>query len=171
VTSEPPDRTNAQLAAWAAMFRANALFNGRIDDVLKAKAGMSLAEHELLAVLKYHDGRARMGDLARALMFSKSGATRLVAKLEDHNGWVVRTRSSADRRATWAELTPAGRKALTTSELAFEAAIAELFATHLGLTELRRITTDLERLIAANDWEAPGGSCAEDLAPDSHDVS
>ncbi|GAB3274494.1 hypothetical protein GCM10027563_00480 [Parasphingorhabdus pacifica] len=158
-----------QLAAYAAMFRANALFNRRIDEVLRSEAGVSLAEHELLAVLDGHGGSARMGDLARDLMFSKSGVTRLVGKLEDQHGWVARVLSPTDRRAAWAELTPDGRAVLNVAEAVFERAVADLFDEHLDPSELRRIADDLEHVIAANDWEPAAGSCAAELAPKPRD--
>ncbi|MFI6519172.1 MarR family winged helix-turn-helix transcriptional regulator [Spirillospora sp. NPDC050679] len=150
-----------QLKAWATLFRANALFESRLEAALRDEAGMTLAEHELLAVLDGAGGRARMGDITESLMVSKSGVTRLVTKLEERNGWVARVLSPSDRRATWAELTASGRAAFTASEAVFRRALAELFAGHLGEAELRRLTSSLDHLVNANLWfRRPAGPAA-----------
>ncbi|MCG8917257.1 MarR family transcriptional regulator [Actinokineospora sp. PR83] len=156
--------TNAQEQAWGAVYRFTAMTNARLDGALRAESGMSLAEHELLATLDAHGGTARMGELARAMMFSKSGTTRLVAKLEEQNGWVARTLRPSDRRATWAELTPLGRKALATSRPVYRAAVAAVFGGHLPDTGLTRMAGDLEHVIAANGWSADPGTCPDSFA-------
>ncbi|GAA3416529.1 MarR family winged helix-turn-helix transcriptional regulator [Streptosporangium vulgare] len=158
-------RLERKMAAWAAIFRFNGMTNVRLDAVLRSRAGMTLAEHELLAVLQRHGGRARMGELARDLMLSKSGVTRLVAKLEEPGDWVRRTMSPRDRRATWAELTPAGEKALEAAKPVFDAAVSEIFADALPDGELDRVTAALEHVIGTNGWTATTGSCAAAYAP------
>ncbi|MGJ6963228.1 MarR family winged helix-turn-helix transcriptional regulator [Streptosporangium sp. G11] len=158
-------RLDRQVTAWAAIFRFNGMTNAHLDSVLRSRAGMTLAEHELLAVLQRHGGRARMGELARDLMLSKSGVTRLVAKLEEPGDWVRRVMSAQDRRATWAELTPAGEKALEAAKPVFDAAVSEIFADALPDRELERITAALEHVIGTKGWTATTGSCAGAYAP------
>ncbi|WP_156755551.1 MarR family winged helix-turn-helix transcriptional regulator [Actinokineospora pegani] len=156
--------TNAQEQAWGAVYRFTAMANTRLDAALRTESGMSLAEHELLATLDAHGGTARMGELAKAMVFSKSGTTRLVAKLEEHNGWVVRTLRPTDRRATWAELTPRGHQALATSRPVYQAAVAAVFGDHLPDTDLVRMAGGLEHVIGANGWSADPGTCSDSFA-------
>ena len=69
---------------------------------------MGLGEYELLLVLAYsHERRLRMSELADTLALSRSGATRLIDRLEA-GSLVRRTSCDTDRRGAWAELTDAG---------------------------------------------------------------
>ena len=81
----------------------------RLDAELEATAGVSLSRLELLLHLHWEDGRRRMSDLADALLLSRGGATRLVAKAEQ-DGLVAREIPPDDRRATYAVLTDAGAR-------------------------------------------------------------
>ena len=82
----------------------------RLDAELQASAGMSLSRLELLMQLHFKDGRRRMSDLADALLLSRGGATRLVARAEE-DGLVRREIPPDDRRATYAVLTEVGEAA------------------------------------------------------------
>ncbi|MGW5049922.1 MarR family winged helix-turn-helix transcriptional regulator [Actinokineospora sp. NPDC004072] len=156
---------NRQHQAWAAIYRFTSMANARLDAALRARSGMTLAEHELLATLDAHGGTVRMGELAKSLMLSKSGTTRLVAKLEDQSAWVARVLSPTDRRATWAELTPLGRKALEESQPVYRAAVAAVFGDHLPDDRLVTLAEALEHVIAANGWAPEPNSCSESFAP------
>jgi DNA-binding MarR family transcriptional regulator len=142
--------THDQIKAWRALYRADSLLFAHLNNLLRDKAEMTYFEHEVLCALDRVDGPLRMAALADELMISRSGATRLVTKLETKNGWVTRTLSAADRRATWAELTPSGQGALKTARPVVDAVVATYFADHLNPGELRRIADTLHRLADAN---------------------
>jgi DNA-binding MarR family transcriptional regulator len=142
--------THDQITAWRALYRADSLLFAHLNNLLRDKAEMTYFEHEVLSALDRAEGPLRMAALADELMISRSGATRLVTKLETKNGWVTRTLSAADRRATWAELTPAGQDALETARPVVDAVVATYFADHLNPGELRRIADTLHRLADAN---------------------
>lgn len=141
--------TKAQVAAWRALYRADSLLFAHLNNHLRANLGLTYFEREVLAALDRLDGRLRMAPLADELMISRSGTTRLVAKLEK-DGLVVRTTSPADRRATWAELTPAGRDALAAARPIIDAVVATFFADHLTAAELRNTAKALNRVAEAN---------------------
>lgn len=149
--------TSDQAAAWRALYRADSLLFAHLNNRLRAAAGMTYFEHEVLRALDEAGGRLRMAPLADALMISRSGATRLVTKVETKDGWVVRVASPEDRRATWAELTAAGRDALAAAAPVVDEVVAGFFADHLAPAELRRVARALERLAEAN----PGSSDTE----------
>ncbi|GAB2854805.1 MarR family transcriptional regulator [Actinocorallia aurea] len=142
--------TNDQLAAWQALYRADSLLFAHINNRLRAELGLTYFEREVLAALDRSGGRLRMAPLAAELMISRSGATRLVTKMETKDGWVVRTTPPTDRRATFAELTPAGRDLLATAQPIVDAVVSAFFADHLASDELRRTAQVLNRLTAAN---------------------
>lgn len=138
------------LAAWRALYRADTLLFTHLDNTLRAKAGIQYFEHEALRALDLAGGRLRMAPLAKELMMSRSGVTRLIAKLEDKDGWVVRASAPDDRRAIWAELTPAGREQLERARLVADAVVSTFFADHVASEDLRRAARILEKLADAN---------------------
>ena len=99
-----------RFAALYGLMVVEARITERLDAALEASAGISLSRLELLLHLHWKDGRRRMSDLADALLLSRGGATRLVAKAEEE-GLVRREIPPDDRRATYAVLTDAGREA------------------------------------------------------------
>jgi len=99
-----------RFAAFYGLMVVEARITERLDAALEAEAGISLSRLELLLHLHWKDGRRRMSDLADALLLSRGGATRLVAKAEEE-GLVRREIPPDDRRATYAVLTDAGREA------------------------------------------------------------
>jgi DNA-binding MarR family transcriptional regulator len=146
----PMTMSTDQLGAWRALYRADTLLFTHLDNTLRTRLKMGYFEHEVLRILDQAGGRLRMAPLAEQLMISRSGCTRLIGKLEDKDGWVVRTASPTDRRATWAELTPAGREALKTAQPVVDAVVATFFADHVPGEELRRASRILDRLADAN---------------------
>ncbi|GGM47376.1 MarR family winged helix-turn-helix transcriptional regulator [Dactylosporangium sucinum] len=143
-----------QLGAWRAVWRADSLLFAHLNNALRASAGMTYFEHEVLAALERAGGRLRMAPLADELMISRSGATRLVGKLETKDAWVARVTPPSDRRATWAELTPAGREALAAARPVVERVVSAFFADHLSPGELGTVARALNRLADANPGSA-----------------
>ena len=92
--------------------RAHALLVGAIEQDLAAAELPPLAWHDVLAALDAApEGRMRIHELADAIVFSRSGLSRLLDRLEREE-LLRRERSSNDRRGAYAVLTPAGRDVL-----------------------------------------------------------
>jgi DNA-binding MarR family transcriptional regulator len=91
----------------------------------------------------------RMGEVAESLILSKSGATRLVAKLESL-GLVRREIPSDNRRSTLALLTEEGAARLGSAAPVFEATLASAFVAPLSNEEMERLSATLQKLIAAS---------------------
>lgn len=85
----------------------------------------------LLLVLLETEGEQTMSQLAAAFDLDASTVTRQVAPLE-RRGFVVRTRSDADRRATLVAITPEGRQERETVR---EARVAHMRAQLTGWDE------------------------------------
>jgi DNA-binding MarR family transcriptional regulator len=99
-----------RFAAFYGLLVTQSRISERLDAELQATAGVSLNRLELLLHLHLKDGRRRMSDLADALLVSRGGATRLVARAEE-DGLVRREIPPDDRRATYAVLTETGVQA------------------------------------------------------------
>ncbi|MEH3054618.1 MAG: MarR family transcriptional regulator [Patulibacter minatonensis] len=83
-----------------------------ISRELEARTGLAASWYELMACLQgCGDEGCRMNELADELLISRGGATKLVARLEEA-GYLRRFTPAHDRRATYAQLTDAGRAAV-----------------------------------------------------------
>ncbi len=106
--SAAPRPDDPRLRAWVAFLQAYAVVTRRLEAELGAERGLSLAEYDALVQLAIADARRlRMGELAERLVLSRSGASRLVDRLEADR-LVARRACPTDARGSWAELTEAG---------------------------------------------------------------
>jgi DNA-binding MarR family transcriptional regulator len=107
---------------------------------------LTLNDFEALLVLSEAEGgRMKRVDLARRLLLTPSGITRLLAGLEC-GGLVVRTTCPTDLRVAYAELTPAGRERLAAASCAHVASIRALMEEHFTVEELEQLGEILGRL-------------------------
>lgn len=91
--------------------------------------------------------------VAAALDFSKSGATRIVGRLEK-KGYVLRRRSTRDRRVCCVSITPAGRAVLTRISNEYRSNLRKLMSDMdpVAAVALPRVLSHLLR--AVNDSAA-----------------
>lgn len=83
-----------------------------LDDELRRDAGMPLSTYEVLIRLgRSPERRLRQVELSRQLSLTTGGVTRMIDRLE-RDGLVRRVASPTDRRASYAQLTDAGLRAL-----------------------------------------------------------
>lgn len=148
-TRAAPDRTGV----WMNFVQANRVVAGAIEHDLQTAAGLSLAQHEVLLRLTHApDGRLRMLDLARLMLLSKSGITRLVDRMEEAR-LVRRASCDADRRVTYAEITDLGRRVLDRATPVLAGGIEKCFAAHLSDADARALRGALRRLLEGNgEW-------------------
>ena len=90
-----------------------------------------------------------MHELAGAILVTRGGLTRLVARIEAE-GVLRREPDPADGRGLFAVLTDEGLEALRRTWPAYARAIAEHFGRHLSDEEARVLTGVLSRVSAAN---------------------
>src|SRR5438105_5022694 len=101
-----PRRPPGHLASWLALLQAHSVVVEAVEREMQRDVGLPLAWFDVLIQLaNAPDGRLRMQDLARSVLLSKSGLTRLVDRLVDA-GLVGRAACEGDRRVTYAVLTP-----------------------------------------------------------------
>ncbi len=97
-----------RMAAWRAFLEAHAHVTALLEEDLQRERGLPLAWYDVLVQLEEAEGhRLRMTELARRVLISKSGLTRLVDRMAGE-GLVTRCSDDADRRGRWVELTAAG---------------------------------------------------------------
>jgi DNA-binding MarR family transcriptional regulator len=116
---------------------------------LQARHGLSLAEY--LVLLRLSDAQAhrmRMAEMAEAVAMSKSGATRLIDRLEQQ-GLVQRIPCPEDRRSVWACLTQKGIRRVKTIRPKYEAVVRQTLAEKLTRAEAAALAELLEKLVQA----------------------
>jgi DNA-binding MarR family transcriptional regulator len=115
-----------EMRAWHAFLAAGALVDRRLDQQLKADAGISHLQYEILVRLSATcDHEMRMTELADAVLNSKSGLTYQVSQLEKA-GLVRRRACTSDDRAVFAMLTPKGKRLLERAAPGHVALVREL---------------------------------------------
>ena len=88
-----------------------------------------------------------MNELAERILYSKSGLTRVVDRLEDA-GLVRRVRPESDRRSIFVVLTDQGRGMIDRARRHHRHAIEQHFSQHLSDTDVKALTRALEKLSA-----------------------
>jgi DNA-binding MarR family transcriptional regulator len=136
----------------------------RLEAELESQAGVSLNRLELLMHLLWKDGRRRMSDLADALLLSRGGATRLVAKAEQE-GLVRREIPPDDRRATYAVLTDGGRETAERGFPVYVDAVQRLFQDFVSDEEAEVLVRVWNRVLVGNGMECAPISAAAAVLP------
>src|SRR5262245_20037548 len=102
--------TKLEVAAWGGLVRTQGRLFQRIEDDLRRRFGITHAEFEVLLRLWLAPGsRARIQELARASLLTRSGTSRVVERLA-RAGYVERAGAEEDGRGAYAVLTKAGRE-------------------------------------------------------------
>ena len=117
---------------------------------LEVTTALPLVSYNVLRLLREAPGcRLRLGELARAVLLTRSGSTRLAERLE--RAGVLRRESHArDLRGSYAVLTDRGREEWGRAREVFERSVAEQFGSHLSDAEAETLTAILGRIATAD---------------------
>jgi DNA-binding MarR family transcriptional regulator len=139
--------------AWTRLLRAYVSTTRLLSAELQEAHGLTLNDYEALLVLsRAEDGRLKRVALARNLMLTPSGITRLLQGLEDA-GLVERGSCATDLRVTYAQLTDAGRDKLDAASGGHVASIRALFEEHFARDEIDAIAEILGKLPGVADGD------------------
>jgi DNA-binding MarR family transcriptional regulator len=121
-----------------------------LDRDLQRQAGLTLAEHHLLAIINEADPQGiRPTDLQVLSTLTKSGLTRAVDRLEAL-GFITSRVCPTDARAQLLVLSPKGRQKMRRAAPDFFRSVARHFADHLTEREIETLASALERVAAAD---------------------
>ena len=139
--------------AWTRLLRAHAATTRLLSAELQREHGLTLNDYEALLVLSRADGgRLKRVDLARRLLLTPSGVTRLLEGLE-RVGLVKRATCDTDLRVTYAELTDAGRAKVEAASCAHNGSIRSLLEEHLREDEIDTVAEILGKLPGVADGD------------------
>jgi DNA-binding MarR family transcriptional regulator len=143
LSSPSPER----LRAWRLYFESALALIDVLDSDFEHNAGFPIQWYDVLVHLEDTPDGLRMNELAERILYSKSGFTRVVDRLEDA-GLVRRVRPENDRRSILVVLTDEGRKTMERARRHHRHAIEEHFSRHLADSDVKALTDALEKLSA-----------------------
>ena len=132
--------------AFVALVRAHAATTRRLSTQLTADHALTINDYEVLLLLaRSDDRRMRRVDLAKQVLLTPSGITRLLDGLE-RAGYVERGGCESDRRVVYAVLTDAGLQKLREASASHVAQIEAFFFARFDAADLASVAGLLERL-------------------------
>ena len=138
--------TEPELGAWIRFLRAHAAVTRELSSRLEAQHGLTLSDYDVLVQLYFApDYKLRRVDLARVVILTASGITRLLDGLE-RSGWVAKARCASDARVTYAVLTEAGVTKFEDAQRTHLADVEELFGSRFDPAERATLAELLGRL-------------------------
>jgi DNA-binding MarR family transcriptional regulator len=133
---------------WTRFLKAHSAISRRLERDLKDEHELTLSDYDVLVQLSLAPGRRlRPVELARAVLLTRSGITRLVQGLE-RAGFVERVDCPEDARGFLVGLTPAGLELIRSARATHLEGVAELFSDRYSDDELETLSQLLERLPA-----------------------
>jgi DNA-binding MarR family transcriptional regulator len=140
--------------AWLRFLRAHAALTRELGARLEADHGLTMSDFDVLIQL-YHaeDHAMRRIDIARSVLLTASGITRLLDGLE-RCGLVAKRACESDARVSYAVLTDDGVRKVEEARNSHNADIDELFGSALEPKEREQLAELLGRLPLAQTSEA-----------------
>jgi len=141
LSSPSPER----LRAWRLYWESALALGAVLDAELERDAGIPLRWYDALVHLEETPEGLRMNQLAERILYSKSGFTRVVDRMEEA-GLVRRTRPDDDRRSILVVLTDEGRAMIDEARRHHRHAIEQHFSRHLTDGDVKAITRALGKV-------------------------
>jgi DNA-binding MarR family transcriptional regulator len=141
LSSPSPER----LRAWRLYFESALALVDVLDAELERDAGIPLRWYDALVHLEETPDGVRMNELAERILYSKSGFTRVVDRMEEA-GLVRRVRPENDRRSILVVLTDKGRKTMEQARRHHRHAIEKHFSRHLTNADIKSLMRAFEKV-------------------------
>jgi DNA-binding MarR family transcriptional regulator len=136
-----------RLRAWRLFFESALALLDVLDAELERDAGISQRWYDVLVHLEESPEGVSMNVLADRILYSKSGFTRVVDRMEEA-GLISRVRPEQDRRTILVVLTAEGRATLERARAYHRDGIERHFAQHLSDADVKALTRALEKVSA-----------------------
>ena len=141
LSSPSPER----LRAWRLYWESALALVDLLDSELEHDAGIPLRWYDALVHLEEEPEGLRMNELAERILYSKSGFTRVVDRMEEAD-LVRRTRPDNNRRSILVVLTDQGREMIEHARRHHRRAIEQHFSQHLTDSDVKAMTRALEKV-------------------------
>jgi DNA-binding MarR family transcriptional regulator len=141
LSSPSPER----LRAWRLFFESALALRDLLDGELERDSGLSLPWYDVLVHLEEAPEGLRMNELAERILYSKSGLTSIVDRMEEAD-LVRRVHSQADRRSILVVLTDEGRETMGAARRHHRHGIEQHFSRFLGDSDIKALTRAFEKV-------------------------
>src|SRR5215210_5992909 len=141
LSSPSPER----LRSWRLFFESALALVDVLDTELERDVGIPLRWYDVLVKLEESPEGIPMNVLAERILYSKSGFTRVVDRMEEA-GLVRRVRPESDRRSILVVLTDDGRATMERARRHHRHAIEQHFSRHLADRDVAALTRALEKV-------------------------
>lgn len=141
LSSPSPER----LRVWRLFFESALALLDILDAELERDAGISQRWYDVLVHLEESPDGVSMNVLADRILYSKSGFTRVVDRMEEAK-LVRRARPENDRRTILIVLTDKGTEMLERARRHHRDGIQRHFSQHLTNTDIKALTHALEKI-------------------------
>jgi DNA-binding MarR family transcriptional regulator len=157
VEKDVPHLSRRQLLAWRGVLEVQSALLPALEAELRDKTGLTLSEFDVLYQLWRMPGqKRRMNDLARAVVVTPGGVTRLVGRLEER-GLVCR-QSEGGRQAVETVLTARGEQELQAAMDVHFDGVRRRFVQYLDDVDIDRVISLWARVTGTDETSAAAGS-------------
>jgi DNA-binding MarR family transcriptional regulator len=143
LSSPSPER----LRGWRLFFESALALGDVLDAELEQAVGISQRWYDVLVHLEESPDGIPMNELAERILYSKSGFTRVVDRMEEE-GLVRRARPEHDRRSILVVLTDKGIETMEEARRYHRDGIDRHFSQHLTDADVEALTRALEKVSA-----------------------
>ena len=134
-----------RLYSWRLFFESALALLDVLDTELQQAVGIPQRWYDVLVNLEESREGIRMNELAERIIYSKSGFTRVVDRMEEA-GLVRRVRPEHDRRSILIVLTDEGTKKLEQARRHHRDGIDRHFSQHLTDADIKALTRAFEKV-------------------------
>src|SRR5689334_4010892 len=146
-----------EIRTWIRFLATHSAITRELEARLMGAHGLTLSDYDVLVQLaRAPERKLRNIELAKAVVLTRSGVTRLVDGLEK-DGLVRRCSCASDKRGTFVELTDAGLALLREATGTHVSGVRELFVEQLGSEGVEQMDALLRALPS-------GAECLESRA-------
>ena len=136
-----------RLRGWRLFFESALALGDVLDTELEQAVGISQRWYDVLVHLEESPDGIQMNELAERILYSKSGFTRVVDRMEKE-GLVRRVRPEHDRRSILVVLTDKGIETKEEARRYHRDGIERHFSQHLTDADVEALTRALEKVSA-----------------------
>ena len=137
--------TPEQLRCWRLFVESSLALVDVLDTELQEAAGIPQRWYDVLVHLEESPDGIAMTELADQILYSKSGFTRLIDRMEEA-GLVSRVRPPNDRRSILVTITDQGAQTMQDARRHHRDGIERHFSRHLTDTDTKALTRALEKI-------------------------
>jgi DNA-binding MarR family transcriptional regulator len=141
LSSPSPER----LRCWRLYIESAMALLDMLDTELQVAVGISQRWYDVLVHLEESPDGIPMNELADQILYSKSGFTRVIDRMEEAQ-LVRRAPRPNDRRSILVTITATGTQTMQCARRHHRDAIERHFSTHLTDTDIRALTRALENI-------------------------